>query len=156
MDEERVVNGRIKMIVLPTPERVAKGDLEIEETERGGINIRAKRQFNEPSYLYARNGLITEKQKRAGIRFYTLWNHGAFRSRYVLSKYSERQDMPTEHADVQAEVQQEYHMARKAIRGTREKEIALRVCCHSEQAGKRGQMELLRNTLDDLARHFDL
>ena len=62
-------------------------------------------------------------------------------------RYGERAGgTPIDH-DGHARSQEEYHFARKAIRGTREKAIALRVCCHGEKAGKRGQMELLRLAL---------
>jgi hypothetical protein len=157
---ERVIDGRIKTIVLPTKERIAKGDLEIEDTERGGVHIRAKRQFNDPLHYYARNGHITEVQKRAGLRFYILWYHGAMRSRYVLCRYGTERTVRyagnsiPQDVETYLEMQEAYHFARKAIHGTREKKIALTVCCHGEKAGMRGQMAWLRNALDDLSRHF--
>ena len=154
MDEERVVDGRIKTIVLPTPERAAKGDLDIEETGRGGVNIRVKRALNDVLQWYARNGHITDGQKYAGMKFHALWFHGAFKTGHAIMKYGDRVS-GTPDADGCAKAQQAYHYARKAIRGTREKEVALRVCCYGESAGKRGQMDLLRNALDDLAAHFE-
>ena len=156
MDEERVVDGRIKTIVLPTPERVAKGDLIVEETGKGGINIRTRRTFNEPLQWYARNGHVTDAQKAAGLRFYTLWYYGAMRSRHVLSKFGDQRLPASGDADCPAQAQEAYHHARKAIRGVREQEVAHLVCCHCEKAGKHGQMQLLRSALDDLVKHFGI
>jgi hypothetical protein len=56
--DERVVSGKIRTTVLPTKEGIAKGDLEIEEIDRGGVNVRAKRQFNDPLHWYARPATI--------------------------------------------------------------------------------------------------
>jgi hypothetical protein len=159
-DDERVIDGRVRTIVLPTKERIAKGDLDIEETDRGGVNIRAKRQFNDPLYYYARNGHITDLQKRAGLRFYILWYHGAMRSRYVLCRYGEERairyavNSTPQDVETYLEMQEAYHFARKAIRGAKEKKIALEVCCEGRKAGMRGQMAWLRSALDDLVRHF--
>ena len=155
MDEERIIDGRVRAIVLPTPERAAKGDLTVEETARGGVHIRVKRAFNDPLRYYARNGHLTDDQKHAGLRFYALWYRGAFQVGYALMRYGERAGNPPPDRDGHARSQEEYHFARKAIRGSRGKEIALRVCCYGEKAGRRGQMELLRLALDDLVRHFE-
>jgi hypothetical protein len=160
MEKERVVDGRIKTIVLPTKERIAKGDLIVEETDRGGVHIRTKRAFNDPIHWYARNGHISTPQKRAGLKLYILWYHGSMRSRHVLSRYDlERASTyavssTPQDVDTHVEMQEAYHLAHKAITGVYEKKVALEVCCHGEKAGNRGGMMLLRRALDDLVKHF--
>ena len=148
-------------IITPTPERVAKGDIIIEESDRGGISIRSFRRFDDPLTYYLRNGHITPTQSRAGRRFYTLWLHGSMRSRYVVCRFD---PIKLTSMDMEGfvEAQEAYHLARKAIRGVKEKRIVFRVCCEEKPAGRVGYGRIgrqsgllyLRSALDDLVSHF--
>jgi hypothetical protein len=148
-------------IITPTPERIAKGDIIIETSDRGGISIRATRTFNDPLSWYSRNGHITSVQSRAGKRFYSLWFYGSVRSRHVVCRFDPIKLTPLDMEGFE-EMQQAYHLARKAIRGVKEKRIAFRVCCEGEPAGRIGHGRIgresgllyLRSALTDLALHF--
>ncbi len=141
--------------VLPTKERLAKKDINIIHSERGGIEIRAK-NFNDRLRWYCNNGFITQKQMRAGKRFYVLWFFGSMKSHYAISRYS---DMPSKtfEAGTSEEIQEAYINARSAINGVKPRKIAFDVCCIGDAAGSKGRksnMDYLRSALDDLVKHF--
>ena len=129
--------------------------------DRGGVEIRARRSFNEPLVWYARNGHIEAVQKRAGTRLYTLWFLGSMRSRYAISRYSIIPTGIIESEDLEL-CQQRYIEAKKAIRGVKEQHIVFKVCCMGEPAGRIGHgrqgresgLVYLRSALDDLVQHF--
>ena len=160
VDEERVIDGRVKTIVLPTPERAAKGDLEIEETDRGASTSR-------PAPVQRPIALLRPQRPRhrcpeaRGCGF-TSCGITAPCARATLCRYGEERavryavNATPQDVETYLEMQEAYHFARKAIHGVKEKKIALTVCCHGEKAGKRGEMDYLRRALDDLTRHFGL
>lgn len=137
--------------VLPTKERFKKNDIEIINSARGGIEIRSK-NFNDRLGWYRSNGFITPLQMSAGKKFYILWFFGGMKSKYAISKYN---DMPNGNFETgqYEETQEQYILAKKAIRGVKEKKSAFNVCCIGDAAG-RNSMNYLRSALDDLVKHF--
>ena len=136
--------------VLPTKERMAKRDVKVVHSERGGISIRA-RNLSDILMYYQRSGFITVVQRRAAFKYRSLFFLSGMKSRYVVSRYCE---MPSgEPMDVQ-EAQEEYNLARAAIRGKTKQAVCFTVCCIGDKAGSPRNMDHLRNALDDLIKHF--
>ncbi len=154
---ERIDESVWQPEVLPTRERLAKRDVDVIHSERGGLTVRS-RNLNDILMYYARNGFITYLQRRAGCKFQSLFFLSGMKSQYVTSKYSEvKGGSPL----AMEEVQEEYRLAREAIRGSKQKKVAFEVCCIGEKAGSRDEsgmvtrnMEYLRYALDDLVKHF--
>lgn len=133
----------------PTPERIAKGDIAVEESPRGG---RLVRSFSNPLDFYLNRSHITPEQHAAGSRLHQLWyysqNPGGW---YVLMRYGEVS--ATVEADCNHLLGVEYRRAMDSVRGNVNKQVVYNVCCVGE-AARRGRMMRLRSGLDDLAKHF--
>ena len=142
--------------ILPTKERMGKRDIDIVRSDRGGLSMRA-RNFSDPLMFYARSGLITLVQRRAGCKLQALFYMSGMRSQYVISRYCEVRGGEPVRLE---EVQEEFRLAREAIRGKIRQKICFNVCCMGEKAGSRGKhgntgnMNYLRDALDDLIKHF--
>jgi len=149
-----------------TPERLAKGDLRFEEApegkiDRGGVQIRS---YGDPLAFYALKGAITELQRDAGERLFTLHHH-SWAARFRTMRFGQ-QPRGTD-LEVSARLAVDYLAAIDSVRGQREKRVAYSVCCYgeyvrnlvsagSERHRRRTGMDLLRAALDDLAEHFGL
>lgn len=134
---------------LLTRARQARGDTYEVEGGRGG-----KQKYSREDLLttYLNYGHIEPHQFRAGDRYFKLWKHSILSVRYVQMRYTELRG--TFDPDCLQAVPKEYLEAQAAIRGEAERDVVFSVCCWNSKAGKRGQMGLLRDGLDDLARHF--
>lgn len=154
--QEKIDNSVWSAEILPTKQRFSKGDIEIVNSDRGGISIRT-RNFSDPLIYYVRNGFIETIQFRAGRKYQGLWYLSGMRSNYAMMRYCDNIGMSHEFSGIE-EVQQLYRLAREAIRGIREKEICFNVCCMAEKAGRtgrKGNLFYLKAALDDLIKHFE-
>lgn len=134
----------------PIPDHLLEnGHIRVVTGDRGGAEFRA-RSFDDPIRFYERRGWITAKQARAARKLHQLWYHGSLVSCYVLMRYGEVSG--SSDSDAKAMLYPEYRKAVAAIRGLPEQKVAYEVCCLGEMA--RGNMQALRNALDDLVRHF--
>ena len=167
-DDERVVDGRISTIVLPTRSRTAKRidgekDVLIVEGERGGLQVQS---FAFPLDFYLRKQFISRAQWHAGVRYHRLWRQGCL-SGYVQFQYREGDGGERNMQFVPpGAFALEWRNAQLAIRGVPERRIAYQVCCEgrtlalnpdftSKRTAQRKGMPLLLIALDDLVRHFD-
>jgi hypothetical protein len=153
--------GRLVEVVPPTPERLAKGDITTFETERGGKEIRSTLH---PMDFYLAKNAVSQKQFDAGDRFYRLWRAAGLGVHCPQHRYTfEVGADPLSHEDVQ-DLWKAYAKARKSVRSALWLHAVVAVCCYGEWAvslraipgvnTRRAPMRLLRNGLDDLAKHF--
>jgi hypothetical protein len=164
--EERVRDGKIDVIVLPTRQRTAKRidgerDVLVVEGDRGGVQVQS---FSFPLDFYLRKQFISRAQWLAGNRFHKLWSE-ACRDGYVQFQYRDGNGGPPNLEFVPpGAFAAEYREALKAIRNECRK-IAYTVCCEgltlrvsrlypSPRTAQRHGMPLLLSALDDLIRHF--
>ncbi len=166
-ENERVVDGRISTIILPTRSRTAKRidgekDVLIVEGERGGMQIQS---FAFPLDFYLRKQFISRAQWRAGVRYHRLWKQGCLAG-YVQFQYREGDggERKTQFVPPGA-FALEWRNAQLAIRGVPERRIAYQVCCEgitlalnkdfpSTRTAQRKGMPLLLAALEDLIAHF--
>jgi hypothetical protein len=118
-----------------------------DEGERGGIQFRA---YGEPLAFYEKKGIISLTQKRNGEKFYRTWYYGCWKSPYVLMRWEETR---SGNAMDQPLLSEQYRAAMLAMQTLARRRIAYRVCCEGVYAG-RGNVEMLRDALDDLINHF--
>ena len=146
--------SRVDEWLPPTPERIAKGDITIEETERGGREVRSVEHPLREYFLnhfkqdlpdcgkckYCRKGKkcilkrgcsITPTQYRAGLILMSNYAGAGLSSHYAQVKYSVD---PTGQAEPGRSTDSyiAYCEAMEAIRGLTEKRVAFAVCCMGE------------------------
>ena len=73
-------------IIPPTPERIAKGDLQAIATDRGGLETRS---FAYPFDSYVNHGHVTRRQFNAGNRFAAMWRASTASSHVSQVRYEE-------------------------------------------------------------------
>lgn len=135
----------------PLQWQIDSGHIRKTESERGGVEYRVRRRpYTEPLLWLIRNNKIDADQFRAGRRFYTLWYFGGMSARPTLSRYGEV--VGCVEAGAAEDLQRQYHFAREAIRGVKERRVAYEVCCEARGAGK--NLAYLIAALDDLVTHF--
>ena len=166
-DDERVVDGRISTIVLPTRSRTAKRidgekDVLIVEGERGGLQVQS---FAFPLDFYLRKQFISRAQWHAGVRYHRLWRQGCL-SGYVQFQYREGDGGERNMQFVPpGAFALEWRNAQLAIRGVSERRVAYSVCycghflntCPqfpSLRTARRKGMPLLLTALEDLIAYF--
>ena len=138
----------------PTPERIAKGDITIEETERGGREIRSN-HVSDPLRFYRRRGWIRDREYDAGVMLARYWKRTDLANGYVLMRYTlVARGEPGPRSIEAARIA--YRAAMNAIRGTQEQQAVYDACCLDQPVGKGKRMEYLRYGLGDLIRHFDI
>lgn len=168
MDEqERVRDGRVHVVVLPTKERIAKRidgerDLAIVEGDRGGMQIQS---FSFPLDFYLRKQLVSRPQWRAGNKLHQLWaaasldGHVQFQYRESNGGEPKLEFVPPGAFNI------EYGNALAAVRDIPRRKVVCSVCCEghalsllpgfsSERTARRRAMPMLIDALDDLVRHF--
>lgn len=130
-------------------EKIGKGQVVLEEGERGGLQLRA--YANDILGYYLKRQIITETQRAAGGRLYSLWYNG-WASRYRMMTYGYEPGMGADYETVR-QLAIEYLEAINSIRDSKPRVITYDVCCHGTRAGK-GSIPDLRTGLDALAKHF--
>lgn len=142
---------RVDDRILPTPERLAKPDMALEETERGG---REARSYGRPLAFYFRKGIITGPQFEAGEMLHKVWYFGCA-SAHVQMRYGEDHSTGGERFYTPPGfLAVQYRNAMLAIRGVAERRTAYKACCDEEYVGRGNPILLLRSALDDLDKHF--
>ena len=164
--------SRVDEWLPPTPERIAKGDITIEESEdRGGRTVRS---VEHPLRAYFLNHIenrgkgfqITPTQYRAGLILMSNYAGAGLSSHYAQVKYSVD---PTGQAEPGRSTDSyiAYREAMEAIRGLTEKRVAFAVCCMGEcftncgvfssgRTARRHGGGYLTAALDDLVRYYEL
>lgn len=134
---------------LLTEARKLQGDTITTTGERGGTETQT---FENLLVFYYLRDHITIAQYRAGKRFHALWRNSCLRTRYVTMRFDEPSG-EFNAGDV-ALLPREYLEACDAVRGEQELRIIRLVCIESVRAGRRKGMQMLRDGLDDLVKHF--
>jgi hypothetical protein len=164
---ERIRDGRVEAVILPTKERCAKRidgdrDIVIVESPRGGGEARS---FSFPLDYYLRKEMITRKQWLAGDQLFELYVEGTLPG-HVQFRYRESNG----NARVTAftppgAFATKYRDAIMSIRGLKARKVTFDVCCEgitlvrskrfkSKWDAKREGMSYLLEGLDDLIDHF--
>ena len=138
------------ILVPPTPERIAKGDVGTLETKRGG---RETRSFKHPLDYYLKCDRITQEERDAGTRYGELYEIGYMRSMCAQSKYGDpmlRGNYDPHFAD---HCRTEYNQASLVLRDMTTRMMVFDVCIHGKMAG-RGRVDELQSALRALHKHF--
>jgi hypothetical protein len=168
MEDEQIRDGRVHIVITPTPERSAKRidgekDVLIVEGDRGGIQMQS---FSFPLDFYLRKQFISRRQWLAGNRLHKLWASGCVEG-YVQFQYRESNGgEPKLQFIPPGAFAIEYREAMRAVEGSERRRIAFHVCCDcqflktskqfsSQRTAQRLGMPLLIDALDDLAKHFE-
>lgn len=130
-------------------EKIGKGQVVLEEGERGGLQLRA--YANDILGYYLKRQIITETQRAAGNRLHQLWYNG-WASRYRTMNYGYEPGTGADYETVR-QLAIEYLSAINSVRDSKPRVVTYDVCCHGERAGK-GHILDLRTGLDALAKHF--
>lgn len=142
-------------IIPPTPERIAKGDLQAIATDRGGLETRS---FAYPFDAYVNHGHVTRRQFNAGNRFAAMWRASTASSHVSQVRYEEPSGGSS--PEYMYFLGPELKEALDSVRGNAERKVLFEVCCEGRRAGKGmkadigGPMRRLCSALDDLAAHF--
>lgn len=142
-----VENGKPQVL---TNARKARKDVVAVESEKGG---RGYQSLASPLEFYVARGYISGEQYRAGTRLHGLWRGSIFAARYATMKYATE---PAKGFDPEliALMPRDYMRALDSITKCMPRIIVRRVCCFEETAGSGKPMELLRDGLDMLVKHF--
>lgn len=134
----------------PTPERIAKNDLEMIETKRGGSLIRS---YSWPIDFYLKTTKINKKQHIAAEKLYTLYVELCGGPKYTQVAY---RDSTGARAVPEMMFQRSvpYRDAIMSIQGQRGRDLIVDVVCLGYYAGRGKAMQVLNAALDDLVAHF--
>jgi hypothetical protein len=132
---------------LVKPER--KRSIVAIEGHNGG---REYRSIQVPLEFYVARRYITGEQYQAGCRLHALWRGSIISARYARMRFgAPASDFDPENI---ALMPRDYFRAMDSVHGFQRKAVVRTVCCFDEVAGEGRRMELLKQGLDDLVKHF--
>lgn len=153
---DRVIDGRLQPIVLPTIQQQrhridGHKVVVVEESDRGGVAITS---YSRPLSFYLRQDFINRLQYRAGNKLYLLHRAAGLHEHYTRMRFGDTGG--SYDLEMHSVSTKEFIEATQAITDPAVRKVVARVCIDEQFAGKRGGMNLLREGLDDLISHFKL
>lgn len=139
------------ILIPPTPERIAKGDVVTLEGKRGGRELRS---VIHPLDYYLSRSQIYHPHWAAGIRYGETWHVGYMRANIAQLKYSDPLNRGKFDAHYPEHCRDEYDRASLHLRDMATRKLLFKVCCQGEAAG-RGNVTDLKAGLEALDRFYN-
>lgn len=144
------LKGHSDPLNVVTPSRLTNTSARVFTSERGGKSIRSL--VLPPVDYYQRDGHISNSQRYAARKLYALWYIGGLRRDVAAIQIS---DVVTSFSTLnRLDAWDMYRAAVDSIQHENARIVTLSVVCWEEKAN--GNMQLLREGLDDLKKYFDI
>ncbi len=151
---------QFKSFELPTKEQSKKSKYIVEDSKNGK---RIRNITQTPLDLYLHKGYLTPQQYLAGNEYFRLWYYGAEKNLIKSINWNRESTNKTINPEAPYILELLYKKATNSIKGFNQRKIAFDVCCIGEflnavniSCGKNSRMNLLKNALDDLIKHFKI